>query len=112
MKYYLAGPMRGIPDGNFPLFDRVAHYLRVQGEEIVSPAEHDREVYGSHDEAAEHLKDIILWDLAAVAECDGLILLPGWEKSYGCAVEYALARFLGLEIWHFDVEKLDAVPAS
>ena len=43
MKWYLAGPMSGIPQSNFPAFDAAAKHLRDLGHDIVSPAELDDE---------------------------------------------------------------------
>lgn len=43
MRYYIAGPMSGIPQFNFPLFHAAAAALRAQGFDIVSPAETDPE---------------------------------------------------------------------
>ena len=44
MKWYLAGPMSGIPQFNFPLFMKAAQELRdVHELDIVSPAELDDE---------------------------------------------------------------------
>jgi hypothetical protein len=44
------------------------------------------------------LKEMILWDLKAVADCDAIFLLDGWQKSSGVKVELALAEFLNKEV--------------
>ena len=105
MKLYLGGPMRGYPDFNFPAFDDAAARLRAGGFEVVSPAEHDRE--GGFDETAGSLDGFdmeaaIRWDLEQVIACDGIALLPGWEKSSGCAVELAMAKFLDKTCYRYE----------
>ena len=96
MRVYIAGPMRGIPDFNFPAFDAAAEYWRSKGWEVISPADHDREVLARGEEL--NMREIILWDLNQVANCNFVSLLPGWENSSGAAVEIALAKFLNIEI--------------
>ena len=111
MKVYLAGPMRGLPDWNFPEFDRAreawqkaghhvfcpAALVRAMGYPLDGPAEPDTEA------GRQHLRHVILSDVACILQADALVLLPGWEGSRGCTVEVALAQFLGLPL--FDATK-------
>lgn len=115
MKVYLSGPMRGIPDFNFPAFDVAAAYLRSHGHEVFNPAEKDRE----HDPSGKSWKsqtgDItaaektglfdrrkaIRADLDYIIDqADAIALLPGWDQSKGANAELWLARFLDLVEWH------------
>lgn len=113
MKVYLAGPMRGIPEFNFPAFHAAAAKLREQGHEVFSPAEKDIERHGtdisvgnaSGDEAQaveEHgfnLREALGIDLAWIcAEAEAVALLPGWYHSKGAQAEYKTAMALGLNI--------------
>lgn len=106
MKYYLAGPMTGYPQFNFPAFHAAAADLRAQGYEIISPAEQDspavqseaiKSADGSLDAngkiAGETWGDILAKDVKLVADgVDGIIFLPGWEQSRGARLE----AFVGL----------------
>lgn len=103
---YLAGPMRGYPLWNFPAFDEAAQAIRTTyGYEVVSPAEIDRErgfdETDTSDLSREWLAAAIVDDVQALSGCDAVILLPGWEKSTGTAVELATARFLGIEVMYW-----------
>ena len=111
MKIYLAGPMRGIPEFNFPAFHAAAKKLREQGYEVFSPAENDEKTHGTEfskqfttgdEKAAEavgfSLRQALGDDLAWICKnADGIALLPGWEKSRGVAAELATAKALGLK---------------
>ncbi|WP_250865650.1 DUF4406 domain-containing protein [Caballeronia sp. INSB1] len=91
MKLYVAGPMSGFPELNFPAFHAEAARLRVLGFEIVNPAEINA------DPTAGWL-DCMRADIKQLVDCDGIALLPGWEQSKGATVEHALARGLGLRV--------------
>ena len=49
-RLYVAGPMRGIKDFNFPAFDEAATFLRNAGYEVCNPADRDREKHGDEDD--------------------------------------------------------------
>jgi hypothetical protein len=109
---YLAGPMRGIPDFNFPAFDRAAERLRAQGWEVFSPADHDREVNGHEIEANPtgdeeiarqktgfNIREALKADTSWICrQADAIALLPGYENSLGAKAELALAMALGLTL--------------
>lgn len=109
MKIYLAGPMRGYVNFNFPAFDYAALKLRAKGFEVFSPAEADRKkdpkiefnATGDEDIAEKAtgftIRDAMATDTAWICEhADAIALLPGWEKSSGANAELSLAQALGL----------------
>ena len=114
MKYYLAGPMSGIPQFNFPAFHAAAKNLREQGHEVFNPAERDIERHHGVDISADNatgnvaqaaqthgfsLREALAEDTAYICrEADAIAMLPGWEKSNGARAEHALAVALGHEI--------------
>jgi hypothetical protein len=113
MKVYVAGPMRGIPEFNFPAFNAAAARLRAEGHEVFNPAERDNERHGvdiSKGNAAgceeiaakEHgfnLRVALGEDLAFIcAHAEAIALLPGWEHSMGARAEHATALALGLRV--------------
>ena len=113
MNIYLAGPMRGIPEFNFPAFDRAAAQLEREGHLVFNPAAKDAGKYGtgiSKDNpegcedvaASQHgfsLREALGADLAWIcAHADAIALLPGWRNSKGATAEHATAIALGLEV--------------
>jgi nucleoside 2-deoxyribosyltransferase len=93
MKLYLAGPMTGYPDHNFPAFRAAAGALREAGHDVVNPAELDAEVGTDHPWEYYMRRDIAL-----LVECEGIALLPGWSGSRGARLEYGIARALGMRV--------------
>lgn len=101
-KWYLCGPMSGIPQFNIPEFNKVAWALREQEFDIVSPAELDEpefqqdclaSVDGKLPPGGKTWGDFLSRDVKLVADTvDGIILLPGWLDSRGARLE----AFVGL----------------
>ena len=93
MTIYIAGPMTGLPEWNYPAFNAAAEKLRAEGHKVVNPAEIG-ERYGTADEInadPEKLADLISYELDAILGCDAIYLLPGWEKSPGVRKELKVA---------------------
>lgn len=116
MNVYLAGPMRGYKDFNFPAFMAAAVWLRSHGHTVFNPAEKDLErdktegrkpTWQSEDgdiKAAEakgfDRRTAITDDLMYIInQADAIALLPGWQKSKGANAEYWTAEFLDLQVW-------------
>jgi hypothetical protein len=111
---YLAGPMRGYAQFNFPAFFAAGDRLEKEGWRVWNPAKKDEEQYGDklwkdnktgdEKEASANtgfsLRDALRWDTDKICGCDAIAMLPGWEKSNGAKAEWALAVALGLEVMY------------
>jgi hypothetical protein len=111
MKIYLAGPMRGKYNLNFPAFDYATAKLRAEGHIVFNPAERDREKHGPEIEnnptgdetlCAKFGLDIrsaLADDLEWICKHgDAVALLPGWEQSRGATCERATAIALDITV--------------
>lgn len=97
MIIYLAGPMTGVPQLNFPAFEKAAQDLRALGHEVISPAEMDRE-HGYDQDHGPGYPEAISWDMDAIRKAEVIALLPGWENSRGTCWEVETGLLLGLPI--------------
>ena len=91
MRWYLAGPMSGLPDLNFPLFHAEAARLRALGHEVVNPAE-------LNPDHTMPWAECLRRDIPGLLTCEGIALLPGWEKSRGAVLEHHIATALGMRV--------------
>lgn len=99
-KIYIAGPMSGLPEFNFPAFFRAQYTLERQGWQVFNPANKDGEselkgfATGDAKAAAAggfNFREAYLWDLSRVVEADAIYMLKGWESSPGACGEHAAA---------------------
>jgi hypothetical protein len=97
-RVYIAGPMTGQPNLNFPAFHAAAAQLREAGFEVINPAEN----FGGRTDLPR--STYIRADVVLVAHCDAVAMLPGWENSRGAKLEYLLAYEIGMEL--LDAETL------
>lgn len=88
---YLAGPMSGLPDCNYPAFHVAAAKLRELGYRVTNPAENGLPRSASW---AQHMRA----DIKGLLDCDGLAVLPGHEHSVGARIEIELATKLGMTV--------------
>ncbi|WP_263147768.1 DUF4406 domain-containing protein [Pseudomonas sp. RIT-PI-AD] len=90
-RLYLAGPMTGLPEFNYPAFHAEAARLRALGYDVENPAENPAPPCGSW-------LGYMRLGLRQLLACDGVALLPGWRDSRGAWVECMVAHSLGLPV--------------
>lgn len=90
---YIAGPMTGLPEFNYPAFNAAAQVLRAAGIPVANPADHIEPC----PEPAWN--DWMREALHALAGCRAVLLLPGWQDSRGARIERWLAADLGMPVY-------------
>ena len=88
---YVAGPMTGLPDHNYPAFHAAEALLTDAGYRVLNPARNGT-IPGDACAACMRL------GLRQVLEADAVALLPGWEASRGARLEREVALALGLPV--------------
>jgi len=93
-KVYIAGPMSGYEEFNFPAFNRVEELLRgTYGyKHVINPAK-------LHPTTDLPWVEFLKRDLRELTTCDAVFLLEGWEKSRGATLEAFVAYVLGLRLY-------------
>lgn len=125
-KLYIAGPMTGIPQFNFPAFDVAAASLRSYGYLVVSPVElddpssraaalsnetGDPEQYNA--DTGETWGDLLARDVKMIAdEVSGVVALEGWEESRGARLEVFVARTCGKPVYSYEEWLNDPTPGA
>jgi hypothetical protein len=90
---YIAGPMTGLPEFNYPAFRAAAAELRALGYDTEDPSDNEAKV-----KADPTWADYMRLGLTQMLTCEGIALLPGWESSRGASLEVHVARALGMEV--------------
>jgi nucleoside 2-deoxyribosyltransferase len=88
-RIYLAGPMSGLPEENYPAFNAEAARLRAIGFHVENPAENP-----AQDSWQAYMRQAV----RQMMTCDAVALLPGWENSRGALIENGLAVGLGIPV--------------
>lgn len=97
MRIYLSGPMRGLPDSNYPKFRAIADRLRDEGHDVLDPSQSfvgqslPRTVYLRHD-------------IQLILCVDAVVVIDEWETSPGARFEVAEAWSIGIDVFKFTEE--------
>lgn len=92
---YIAGPMKGLPEFNYPAFNEAERLLREKGyDKILNPVNHANGV-GTNLPYAFYIRESI----KDVLQADAVCVLPNWEKSTGAKLEVHIGTTLGLPIY-------------
>ena len=100
-KIYIAGPMRGLPDFNYPTFNQYAQAHRNVGWDVANPVEIGAD-YGTPEQIDADpalLAAVMAAELHALETCDAIYLLNGWQDSEGAQKELATAISYRLKIY-------------
>lgn len=99
-RIYIAGPMRGLDDNNYPAFNAAAERLRADGWEVLNPVEIGAEFGTPYELATNHdlLDSLMRKELELIGTCSHIYLLKGWEKSVGAVGELGRAICCDCEI--------------
>lgn len=111
---YIAGPMTGIPEFNFPAFFEAQRMLEALGWKVWNPAAKDEEVKldpeavktGDDKKAIAKGFDFRAayeWDVLKIIHGNGIYMLKGWEQSPGAVGEWAVARAMKAKFPDFQI---------
>jgi hypothetical protein len=95
---YIAGPMTGLPEFNYPAFHAAAAELRAAGETVISPAELNGPDTPDSYTAERTYEWYLRQALTALLRCHQIAMLPGWERSRGARLEHLIACELGMPV--------------
>lgn len=117
---YVAGPMRNRPLYNFQEFENVTKWgVHIQNWVVTSPHEIDMEegrvqfecrIEWSNNNPYRQFTKVTLaksfdmistlrTDFKAILDCDGIVMLEGWQESLGAIKELSVAKWAGLNTY-------------
>lgn len=99
-RLYIAGPMTGLPDSNYPAFNRAEGQLIGWGYQTANPVRGHLEEGAPYDyvDATTPWHAYMRNGIHQLIRCDGIALLPGWIHSRGAQLEVHIAQRLGLDV--------------
>ncbi len=100
-KVYIAGPMTGLPEFNYPTFFAAEEYLRSHGAKVMNPA-----VLPKGFEHHEYMQIAI----PMLQTCEVVAFLPGWQQSKGARMEFTKAHHGQKVLLLLDVDHVNGSP--
>ena len=88
LRIYIAGPMTGLSDFNYPAFFAAERALQAIGHSPINPARK------AGRDGCNTWLDFMRAALHDLADSDGVALLDGWQNSRGAAIELRTADSL------------------
>lgn len=88
-RIYVAGPMSGLPEFNYPAFNAEAARLRALGWHVENPAENPEQTCW---------ENYLRLGIAQLVTCHIIALLPGWTRSRGAQLEVDIAQQIGIVV--------------
>jgi hypothetical protein len=101
MIVYLAGPMTGLPEFNYPAFHRAAIEWRAMRHTVLNPAENFK------GDTTLPYADYIRASMRQVLLADAIVLLESWGRSRGACAEVQVGLLLGLTFFDHEAKPID-----
>lgn len=93
---YVAGPMTGLPEFNYPAFNAAAETLRLKGYDVNNPV--DAELANPTPGTPQSWDWYMRHALRMVLDSDGIAVLDGWRSSKGATLEVRVAQALQMPV--------------
>jgi hypothetical protein len=110
MKVYIAGPMTGYEEFNFPQFFQAERELVALGHTPLNPAWNNglnlEEAVENANYDGRSWQDYMRKDLNFLSQADAVVVLEGWKKSKGAKLEVHIARQLDIPVMILEDGKL------
>lgn len=114
MRLYIAGPMTGLPQFNYPAFFAAEEELLKMGHIPLNPARNDGETLndavasaGTPSNPTHTWEWYLRRDIPHAVSADGIVVLPGWQQSRGATLEMHIATALGMPVYILRNGKLE-----
>jgi hypothetical protein len=98
-KIYIAGPMTGLPEFNYPAFFEAEKKIEALGFKVTNPARND-------EDTSKPFAYYIKIAIKQVLQNDAIAFLPGWRQSRGANIEKTVGEALGLKFYEYRDGKL------